>query len=125
MPDVLSVAAEVLDAVGALVVTKEEDGWRVGAVHGLAGVEVGEFHSDESAPTLAFVYRMREPSFVGDVDTAATVGREQGERMGHRSFITYPVLYRDQVVAAVSFMHEGRAYAQSTRSVRSSLASRT
>lgn len=106
MPEVLSAMSASLGASGGALARREPGGWRTSAVHGLPIDLVGEFHSDSESPTLSRVAEKQEPVLVTDVGRSEHVDRPRADRVGYRSYISYPVKYRDEVVAAITFFFE-------------------
>jgi serine phosphatase RsbU (regulator of sigma subunit) len=106
LPDVLSTVSRALGAVGSALARREPTGWRTAALYGLPLDVVGEFHTDAESPTLTTVWHTREPFLVPDVGEAANVNRRQAMRVGYRSFISYPLLYRGEVTAVLTFFYE-------------------
>jgi len=66
--------------------------------------EVGEFHSDAESPARFGAAQTRQPYFVPDVANHPEANPDLGERLGYRSYVACPLVFRDEAVAAVSFL---------------------
>jgi len=103
MDAVIESAAGALGASGGLLTVREPDGWRATASFGYAGEQFDAFVPDARAVTFQRVLETREPFFAPDTESDPLVDRELARRLRYRSFIAYPVRFRDRVAAILAF----------------------
>jgi len=104
LPLVLEQACRLLDATGAVLAERVTGGWSNRYLYGVTQAGMGTFHSDEESPARCAAANTRQPSLVVDVLSHREADAGLGERQGYRSYVAYPVVLRDEVLAAVSFM---------------------
>jgi sigma-B regulation protein RsbU (phosphoserine phosphatase) len=104
LPLVLERACRLLDSTGAVLAERVAGGWSNKYFYGVTQESMGESHSDEQSPARCAAGRTRQPSLVVDVVSHRGADAGLGERQGYRSYVAYPVVLRDEVLAALSFM---------------------
>ncbi len=104
LPLVLERACRMLDSTGAVLAERVAGGWSNKYLYGFTREGMGEFQSDEESPARCDAAKTRQPSLVVDIVSHRDANAGLGERQGYRSYVAYPVVLRDEVLAAVSFM---------------------
>lgn len=104
MPTVMKGVCEVLEAVGSIYSERVDGGWHKVWAYGPATDGFADFYSDGQSPGRMIAFETRKPYMVSDVLTERGVDKALARRNRYRSYIVYPLLFRDEVVATFSLI---------------------
>jgi GAF domain-containing protein/HAMP domain-containing protein len=104
MPQIMQSACELLEATGSIYSERVEGGWHKVWVYGPATDGFADFYRDDQSPGRMIAFETRKPYMVSDVLTEPGVDKALARKNRYRSYIVYPLLFREEIVATLSLI---------------------
>lgn len=101
LPEVLDAVMQRLSAVGVVLSERVPGGWKTRSAVGVPGERPGAVVDDDNAPARTKARMTHEPYLLSDVADDPEVDRELARRGGYQSYVAYPLVLRDEVVASL------------------------